>query len=215
MATRLDRVTSTRRRVDEPERSARSSSLRDRRTEATGHPTASAERLRELAGGERELPARALGGAMASWLALTFGLCYVVLPALAAITGVNPGLINTFWFDLPAFALVSFVAIVGVLVERPRIDLSPSARSPVLAAMAGGLGVWAIIHNVSPYLVPFADMSVLQFTSLLGINIVEMGLLGMMFSSFTKRADVALAMGGGFQLGIFGLLLTLISFVVA
>ncbi|MEN0061619.1 MAG: hypothetical protein AAGA48_05680 [Myxococcota bacterium] len=216
MATRLDRVSTTS-RLDQERNQAEQARAR-RRLEATRTKEAplagSRERLRQLTAGERELPSRALGGAMASWLALTFGLCYVLLPSLAAITGVNPGLINTFWFDLPSFAIASFVAIIGVLVERPRIDLSSSSRDPVLAAMVGGLGVWALIHNVSAYLVPFADMSFLQFTSLFAINIVEMGMLGMMFASFSKRTDVALALGGGFQLGMFGLLLTLISLVV-
>ena len=121
------------------------------------------------------------------------------------------GLINSFWLDLPAFAITSFVAIVAVLMERPRIDLSKHAHSPVLAATAGGLGVWALIHNLSAFLVPFAEMSFLEFASLLGINIIEMGMIGMMLASFTKRSDVALALGGGFQLGMFGLLLTLFS----
>lgn len=209
MATRLDRVTTRN------ERARRAASPRTREREASWERAAPpAEGLGEVTTGEKELPVRALGGAMASWFALTFGLCYVVLPALLAITGINPRLINTFWFDLPAFAIVSFVATVGVLVERPRIDLSPSARSPVLAAMAGGLGVWAVIHNASQFLVPFAEMSTLQFTSLLGINLVEMGMLGAMFASFTKRSDVALALGGGFQLALFALLLSFFSFVV-
>ncbi len=213
MATRLDRVTTS------PDRSRRASARRAAESGTRGsvaHEGARAgtpERLGEL-GGERELPVRALGGAMAAWLALTFGLCYVVLPAIAAITGVNPGLINTFWFDLPSFAIVSFVTIVAALVERPRIDLSKNARSPVLAAMLGGLGVWAVVHNTSPFLVPFADMSAVKFTSLLGINIIETGMIGMMLASLTKRADVALALGGGFQLGLLGLLLTFLTLAV-
>ena len=38
-------------------------------------------------------------------------------------------------------------------------------------------------------------------------------MLGMMFASFTRRRSVALALGGGFQLLVLGLVLTLMSLV--
>lgn len=212
MATRLDRVSTTANRTprQQDHHQARLRQLRETRADSARATVAAMAPSSE----RQELSPRALGGAMASWLALTFGLCYVVFPALTAITGINPSLIFAFWFDLPAFAIAAFVATVGVLVERPRLDLLSGARDPILAATLGGLGVWAVIHNVSGYLVPFGDMTGLQLASVLGINVVKMTMLGTMFASFTKRTDVALALGGGFQLGAMGLFLTLVGLVL-
>lgn len=195
MATRLDRARPPMHRTD------------DRRSTS---PVENGVPERE-GSAETPLPPRLLGGAMASWLALTFGLCSVVLPSVAAITGVYPDLVTSFWYQLPAFAIAAFVATIGALVERPRFTERTAGRDPILAATIGGFAVWAVVQNVSPGLTPFAELGLPQLVTLLGIKLVETTLLGTMFASFTRRTDVALALGGGFQLGVLGLLLTLMS----
>jgi hypothetical protein len=160
----------------------------------------------------RSLPPRAMGAAMASWLSLIFIACYFVGPLLMAGVGLNAGVLAALPYALPSFALASFVAIVGAMVAQPKIRLDwRGRRDPVISATLGGLGVWALVHNTSDLLVPFSDMSALELGSFVGLNLLEMSLLGMMFSSFTRRHSVALALGGGFQLLLMGLILTLMS----
>lgn len=206
MATRFDRVTTTSSRLDED------LDISPTALAPAGTYLPSTVPLQLPAHVPRQLPVRALGGAMAAWLALTFGLCYVALPSLLAIVGLNTGVISGFWFSLPAFGMASLVAVIGALVARPRVRLDLlGPRDPVLAATLGGLGVWAVVHNTSSLLVPFTQMGPLELASFLSLNVVEMGLLGMMFASFTRRPSVALAMGGGFQLLVLGLVLTLMT----
>jgi hypothetical protein len=160
----------------------------------------------------RALPARAMGTAMATWLGLVFVTCYFGLPLLMAGAGLNAGVLAALPYALPAFALASFVAVVGAMVAQPKVRLDwRGRRDPVISATLGGLGVWALIHNTSALLVPFGEMTGLELVSFLGLNVLEMSLLGMMFSSFTRRHSVALALGGGFQLLLMGLVLTLMS----
>ena len=208
MATRLDRVTTTSSRLGE-DIDLSPSALIPHRSHLPGL-TGTHVPVHQ----PRRLPVRALGGAMASWLTLTFGLCYVALPALLAIVGWNTGVIAGISFSLPAFALAAFVVVIGVLVAQPRIQLSAAQpRDPVVAATLGGLGVWAVVHNTSSLLMPFTSMSPLELLSFLGLNVLEMTLLGMMFASFTKRTGVALALGGGFQMLVLGLVMTLMALV--
>ncbi|MEZ4237520.1 MAG: hypothetical protein R3F59_15515 [Myxococcota bacterium] len=160
----------------------------------------------------RELPVRALTGAMFAWLSLIFVVCYLILPTVLAVTGVTSGVLAAAPFSLPAFAMASLVAIVGAALARPRLQLSlRRPRDPVLSATVGGLGVWAVVHNTSTFLQPFAAMSPTELFSFLSMNVLEMGMLRMMFASFTQRKAVALALGGGFQLLVLGLVLTLMS----
>ena len=213
MATRLDRVTTHASRLDEGELDLAPTSLATTRQSIADRTEA---RLRTTPHvpvvSPSQLPVRTLGGAMAAWLSLTFGLCYVALPSMLAIAGLNTGVISGFWYSLPAFALAGLAATIGVLVARPRVELDlTSPRDPVIAATLGGLGVWALVHNTSSMLVPFTAMSPVELATFLGMNVLEMSLLGMMFASFTKRTSVALAMGGGFQLLTLGMALTLMA----
>lgn len=160
----------------------------------------------------RTLPVRSLGAAMATWLGLVFVLCYFAFPLIMAAGGLNSGVLTALPYALPAFAMASFVAIAGAMAANPKVRVDwRGRRDPVISATLGGLGVWALIHNTSDLLVPFADMTGLELGSFVGLNLLEMSLLGMMFSSFTRRRSVALALGGGFQLLLMGLVLTLMT----
>jgi len=160
----------------------------------------------------RSVPTRGLTLAMAVWLSMIFATCYVALPTVLAMTGLNGGLLTSAIFSFPAFALASIVSVVGAAVAKPeiRLDLAGS-RDPVLSATVGGLGVWALIHNTNALLVPFNHMGTAELASFLALNVLEMSLLGMMFASFTRRKLVAMALGGGFQFLMLGLALTLIK----
>ena len=204
MATRFDRVTMPARpRVSEVDLEVEA--LLDR-TDLI-QPEVTTQRQRP-----RALPVRAVTGAMFAWLSLVFVTCYLVLPFVLAITGVTGGVLAAAPFSLPAFGMASLVAIVGATLARPKIQLDVRGpRDPVISATVGGLGVWAVVHNTSPLLQPFSAMGPAELASFISMNVLEMGLLGMMFASFTQRKAVALALGGGFQLLVLGLVLTLMS----
>lgn len=205
MATRLDRVTTRASRLDEEldlDPTALATTTEAAKPDSGQVPTVSA----------RQLPIRSFGGAMAAWLALTFGVCHVALPALGVALGVDAGVLGTFWYTMPAFALSSLAAIVAVVAAGPRLQLNPTApRDPVIAATLGGLGVAAVVQNTSGLLPPYTALGGWELAAGLGMNVLEMSLLGMMFASFTRRISVALALGGGFQLLVLGLALTFMS----
>jgi hypothetical protein len=214
MATRFDRVTEgVTQRVKITAR-PRMADV-DREVEALLERTdlaATAAGQGSLGESREDLPVRAITGAMFAWLSLVFFTCYLVLPFALALSGVTSGVLAAAPFSLPAFAMASLVAIVGVTIARPRVQLDVRRpRDPVLTATLGGLGVWALVHNASSFLQPFAAMSTAELASFVSMNVLEMGMLGMMFASFTQRKAVALALGGGFQLLVLGLVLTLMS----
>ncbi len=215
MATRLDRVAThasrVKQRSTERERAAPVEASEQLRAEPTA--AASVTAVGSSAGREH-LSLATLGGAMAGWLALTFALCQVVLPSVAAISGLESGVIASIGYSLPAFALASMVAVVATLVAQPTLRLGlDQPRDPVVAATVGGLGVWALLHNTSSMLVPFADMAPLEVATLVSMNLIEASMLGVMFASFTRRAGLAVALGGGFQLVVVGLTVTLRALV--
>jgi hypothetical protein len=160
----------------------------------------------------RQMPLRALVGAMATWFSGVFLTCYIGVPLIFAILGINSGVLAAAPFALPAFAVAAFVTIMTATIAAPKVRLDTwGPRDPVLSATLGGLGVWAVVHNTSDLLRPFLTMGPLEFSSFFALNMLEMTLLGMMFASFTRSRAVAMAMGGGFQLLVLGLVLTLMS----
>ena len=155
---------------------------------------------------------RHLGSATAAWLLGVFALCYIALPMAAA----SVGLFTEFWshviFNLPGFALAALVTAVGVMVARPKITTDVRAtRDPVIAATSGGLLTWAIVHNLSAVLLPFAAMGTAELATFIGLNIIEMSLIGMMLASFTRSITKAFALGMSFQLLVLGLILGLFA----
>lgn len=155
-----------------------------------------------------EVPTRGLIRAMAAWLVGVYVLCWVALPlASVLLFGVHLNLLASGVVGLPVFALASLVAVCGAGVLRPRMALAASApRGPVASAFAGGFLAWALIHNLAPFLQPFARMSALEVGLLVGINLVEMALMGAMLGSLVPRRRDAFALGAGFQLLLAGLL---------
>ena len=206
MATRLDRVTSNASRLDE-DLDLNNTALAPRTSADPEHTRAA-----HAVPASSQLPIRSLSGAMAAWLAMTFGVCHVAIPAAAVALGIDAGVLGNFWYAMPAFAMASFAAIIAVVAAGPRLQLNPTApRDPVIAATLGGLGVAAVVQNTSGLLPPYSALGPWELAAGLGMTVLEMSLLGMMFASFTRRISVALALGGGFQLLVLGLALTLMT----
>ncbi len=154
-----------------------------------------------------------LTAATASWLAITFALCYVTLPSVFATLGLGGLGVLGFWPQFPAFILASLIAVAGIAWFKPRVDLAQTGgRDPILAATLGGLGVWFFVQNA--FLMPFGLMEGVSALTLLLGNVIEMTLLGTMFASFTKRPGTALALGAGFQLSVFALTIMVILAVL-
>ena len=147
------------------------------------------------------IPTATLTAATASWLALTFALCYAIIPTALTVTNLGGSAILGFWPQFPAFILAAIAATAGVAIAKPRIDLHQPSRDPVLAATAGGLAMWFLLQNT--VLMPLALIGPWSALALVLANVVEMTLLGTMFASFTKRPLQAMMMGAGFQFGVF------------
>ena len=143
-------------------------------------------------------------------MAGVFGLCYLALPLAATSLGLYSDFWSQLFFNLPAFVLATGIASVGAMVARPTIKTDVrAARDPVIAAGVGGLLTWAIVHNLSSLLVPFAAMDLIELATFIGLNVIEMGLIGMMLASFTRSTVKAFALGMWFQLLVLGLILGL------
>jgi len=160
----------------------------------------------------RPVPPNALGPAMLGWMALVFGVCYLALPTAAALVGLYDGVLEGVLFNLPPFVLGTFVTVAVATAWRPRVHTDVhTARDPVLSAAAGGLLTWGLLHNTAPFLRHFPDFAGGELFAFVGVNVVEMLLIGMMLASFTRSRLVSFALGGLFQLLVFGLLAALIA----
>ncbi len=102
--------------------------------------------------------------------------------------------------SLAAFAITLAVTVSGIAIARPKVSLETTRREPIIAATLGGLVPWAILHNILPSLIPFADMTAGSLISFLAVNVLESALFGAMLASFTRSPRRAFALGAGFQL---------------
>jgi len=149
----------------------------------------------------RQVPTQALVRAMATWLVMVWALCWVALPlASVLLTGLSGGLLLSGILNAPVFAVTALIAMVATAVAQPSVVLSTrTPRDPVLSAFAGGLLSWAVIHNVLPFLLPFSQLSGLELAILVGINVIEMGLMAVMLANFTRSRTAAFGLGAGTQ----------------
>jgi len=151
-------------------------------------------------------------GAVASWLGLVFGLCYVVLPTALGVLGISPGLLTGLWFNLPAFGISALVALVSVALLNPAVITDTRLpRDPVLSSMAGGFLTWATVHTLAPGLQSLTSMSSVQLLSFSALNLVECALIGMMLASFTRSKLAAFSLSALWQLMVLGLAMTLLG----
>jgi hypothetical protein len=158
----------------------------------------------------RDIPTRAMAGAMLAWMTGVFGLVYVAVPLVLSAAGLHAGMIRGLLFNLPSFVGATVVATAAACIFKPRIATAMSGpRDPVIAAASGSLLVWGLLHNLSPILTPFSAFATPQLIAFIGLNVLEMGLIGMLLSSFTRNPLKAFALGAGFQLLIYAMLLGL------
>ncbi|MEZ4319636.1 MAG: hypothetical protein R3F61_19125 [Myxococcota bacterium] len=148
----------------------------------------------------RTVPARALAGAVSSWFALVFAVCYLALPAIASVLGLYDGMLanlvpNTLSLGLMALFTTALTVTIG-----PKIVTNVAARrDPVVAATLGSLVVWAGGQELLPQLLSLSSMSMVEGLTFFGINVVESSMFGMMLASFSRTPLKAFALGAAFQ----------------
>ena len=147
-------------------------------------------------------PAVRTSMAAVAWLWSVFALCYVLIPSgIWAVTGDLSGLAAAPAFFL-AFVAASVVTAFLILLQRPVLA---RGRDPVWAAMLGGLAAWAFGLTVISGFKAIGEYSAAALLVFVLQNCLEMGLLGAMWASFTRRPAVAFTLGALFQLFILGI----------
>lgn len=148
----------------------------------------------------RQVPARALGGAVLTWLAAVYGLCYLVLPLVASALGLHTLFLGNLVLNTIAFVPVALLAAGLAVSVRPDVVISPRApRDPVLAAVLGNLLVWFGAHESFFVLQSITGMWIGEAMAFLTMNVVEATLVGMMLANFARTPARAFALGAAFQ----------------
>lgn len=140
------------------------------------------------------------------WALATFALCYVAIPLGYTLSGLRPFMLPwTLPGEVVAFGL-TWAATLGWLAVRSvrqgglAIDphgLAASDRIP--AAMAGGLLVWGLMHNILPGLMTFGTMSAVFLGTFLLSNFLENALFGTILGTVTRTRKGAFVAGALFQ----------------
>jgi hypothetical protein len=158
----------------------------------------------------QELPPVRLAMASVAWLWGIFAVCYVALPVTSYAAGLEDA--GALWV-LPASTVgwlaASVMTAFAVLVNRPAISKDHRA-DPVIAATLGGLVVWALSESLFPFFRPFTEFGGWELAWFAARNVLEMGLLGAMWASFTRRPALAFALGAAFQALTTGVVATLV-----
>ncbi len=140
------------------------------------------------------------------WAMATFALCYVAIPTGYALAGLRPFLLP--WVlpgELVACLVTRAAASVWMLtrsVGKPGLEIAPhglAASDRIPAAMAGGLLVWGLMHNILPGLMSFGTMSMAFLGVFLLSNLVENALFGTILGTVTKTRRDAFVAGAMFQ----------------
>lgn len=147
-----------------------------------------------------EVPTPQLKKAAATWMGLVFALCYMGVPFATDALGLFAWSGANFMMGGAGFVAMLALTWAAISVKRPRVHLHQDVRDPVIAATAGGLGMWAIIHTVGfGLLTPLYAMAPAELLTFIGMNVVESALFGMMLASFSKNRLQAFVLGAGFQ----------------
>ncbi len=150
----------------------------------------------------------ALQKATGAWMGLTFGLGYVVLPALAGLTGIFPGLLSGAFAGGAAYGITTGLLIVAIGKLKPAVRIpraGVTVKDPFVVATLAGFGTWAVLHNVLGALAPFSSLGLGELASLVGINVIETAMLGLMLGSFTRSRWKAAALAVAVQVLLTGL----------
>lgn len=160
----------------------------------------------------RTVPTRALVGAVGTWFALIYALCYVVLPTAGAALGLYSNLVPNLIVNTIALAPAALITMALVAASQPTVVTNLRAsRDPVIAATAGSLLAWLGLVETVDVVQPLSGMPWYEALTFLGFNIVEQGMLGMMLASFTRSPAKAFALGAAFQVLVLGLFVGIVS----
>ncbi|MCB9678748.1 MAG: hypothetical protein H6737_26835 [Alphaproteobacteria bacterium] len=150
--------------------------------------------------GPRSVPAGALAGAVSSWFAIVFAVCYLALPAIASVMGLYSGMLANLVPNTLALGLMGLVTTALAVVIRPKVVTNVrAARDPVIAATVGSLLMWAGGQELLPQLQALTAMPFYESLTFVGMNVVESSLFGMMLASFARTPAKAFALGAAFQ----------------
>jgi hypothetical protein len=147
--------------------------------------------------------------ATVAWLGWVYALCYVALPSAGWMLGIG-GSLDTALPSGVAWVGGAVVVAFAVLLRRPSVA-ADGRRDPIAAATLGGLAAWAIAENTLPVFQPFSAFGWGQLAWFAAHNLLEMGLLGAVWASLTRRPAVAFALGAGFQLLVTGVTALLLA----
>jgi hypothetical protein len=146
--------------------------------------------------------------ASAVWMCITFWVCYVMLPIGASITGLYEGLLKNLWPAIPAFIGMLAATMLALQVVAPKVRVPRRDKvlvEPYWAAMGAHFLTWMVLQNSLGGLRHFSDMNGLEALTLVGINLVESTLFGLMLGSYARKPGVAIALGVAFQVAFVGL----------
>lgn len=148
----------------------------------------------------RQVPAKALGGAVLTWLAAIYGLCYLVLPLIASALGLHTLYLGNLVLNTLAFVPMAMLTALLAVAIRPDVVTNTRApRDPVIAATLGSLFVWFGAHEGFSALQSISSMPLGESFAFLTMNVVESSMLGMMLASFARSPLKAFALGMAFQ----------------
>jgi len=146
---------------------------------------------------------RQLQKATAAWMGLSFLTAYAVLPFGAEVFGLFPGLLEGFWSGGMAYGVLAGACVLAIGKFKPRVLIPRGSGNvpadPYIAATVGSLTAWAVLHNLLPALMPFAEMGLMGFATLAVINLVESAMIGLMLGSFVRSRVKAFALAAAFQ----------------
>ena len=140
------------------------------------------------------------------WAMATFALCYIAIPLGFTMGGLRPFML--FW-TLPG-ELLAFIFTWGATTawmltraaSREGLKIDPhglAASDRIPAAMAGGLMVWGLLHNILPGLMSFGAMSMTFLGVFLLSNLLENALFGTILATVTRTRKGAFMAGALFQ----------------
>lgn len=140
------------------------------------------------------------------WALATFALCYVAIPLGYTLGGLRPFMLAwTLPGELVAFAFTWAATAAWMLsraATRKGLQIDPhglAASDRIPAAMAGGLLVWGLLHNILPGLMSFGTMSMTFLGVFLLANLVENALFGTILGTVTRTRKGAFLAGALFQ----------------
>jgi len=147
-----------------------------------------------------------IASASAVWMSFTFLLCYLALPLFRTGFGMSGyGVSGILDHALAAAAglmgvMALFTAAVTLFKPTLSVDVDPDK---ILSATAGSLLVWAVLHNILPFLVSFGAMGTIEFGTFFLANGIESALFGVMLASFAATGRSAFSLGAMFQFLMF------------